>query len=201
MVKLDLEHRNPKSSHCFVNPDSFWAPFWPPFAAMAPFGQPFGVIMTVFWLAFSAYAHLEPPGEPFQHHFNDFVSCLVTLLRIFQVTLLKTHILIGGRLAHSVHPFSFASSPLERASAAKRSEAVALSRPRRRRGPKTTSDALYVLLLWLDTTWDLPVLCNMASTMVLSVFLAAQVFVDFGVILGSVYVSFGDSKWLRIYFC
>ena len=38
----------------------------------------------------------------------------------------------------------FPSSPLERASAAKRSEAAAWSRPRHRRGPKTTSIAISV---------------------------------------------------------
>ena len=40
----------------------------------------------------------------------------------------------------------------------------------RRRGPKTTSKALSVPFLWLNTTWDLPVLSNIASTIVLSVF-------------------------------
>ena len=121
-----------------MNPDCFWAPFWPPFAAMAPFWQPFGAVMGVFWLAFSAYARLELQREPFQHHFDDLVMFLILLSRIFDALLLKTHIILGGRLAPSVHPFSFPSSPFARASAAKRSEAVAWSRLRRRRGPKTT---------------------------------------------------------------
>ena len=105
---------------------------------MAPFWQPFGAVMELFWLAFSAYAGLELQREPFQHRFDDWVSFLVPLLRIFKEMLLKTYIILGGRLAPSMHPFSFASCPLERASAAKRSESVAWSRPRRRRGPKTT---------------------------------------------------------------
>ena len=88
--------------------------------------------MEVFWLGFSAYARLELQWEPFQRHFDDLVSLLEPLLHIFDALLLKTHIIIGGRLAPSVHPFSFPSSPLERASAAKRRESVAWSRPRRR---------------------------------------------------------------------
>ena len=86
----------------------------------------------------------------------------------FKACLLKTHIFLGRRLAPSVNPFSFPSAPLERASPAKQSESVAWSRPRRRRGPKTTSEALSVRLFWLNTNWDLPVLCNIASTIVLS---------------------------------
>ena len=105
---------------------------------MAPFGQPFGAVMELFWLAFSAYAGLELQREPFQHHFDDLVSLLVPLLRMFDAILLTTYIILGGRLAPSVHTFSFPSCPLEHASAAKRSESVAWSRPRRRRGPKTT---------------------------------------------------------------
>ena len=42
---------------------------------------------------------------------------------------LKTLIILGGRLAPSVHPFAFPSSPLERASAAQRSEAAPQARP------------------------------------------------------------------------
>jgi hypothetical protein len=68
----------------------------------------------VFWLAFSAYARLELQREPFQHHFNDLVLFLVPLLHIFDALLLKTHIIIASRLAPSMHPFSFPSSPLER---------------------------------------------------------------------------------------
>ena len=103
---------------------------------MAPFWQPFGAVMGLFWVAFSAYAGLELQREP--HHLDDFVLFLVQLLHIFGAILLKTYIILGGRLAPSVHPFYFPSCPLERASAAKRSESVAWSRPRRRRGPKTT---------------------------------------------------------------
>ena len=132
---------------------------------MARFWQPFGAVMELFWLAFSAFAGLELQREPFQHYFDDLVSFLVPLLHFVDAILLKTNIIFGGRLAPSVHPFSFPSC-----SAAKRSESVAWPRPRGRRGPKTTQEAFSVLLLWLNTTWDLPVLCNIASTMVLSVF-------------------------------
>jgi len=121
-----------------MNSDLFVALFWQLFAAMAPFWHPFGDVMRLFWLAFSAYARLELQREPFQHHFDDLVSFLVPLSYIVDALLLKTYIILGGRLAPSMHPFSFPSCPLERASAAKRSESVAWSRPRRRRGPKTT---------------------------------------------------------------
>ena len=105
---------------------------------MAPFWQPFGAVMGVFWLFFSAYARLELQREPFQHHFDDLVSFLVPLLRIVEALLLKKYIILGGRVAPSMHPSSFPSCSLERASAAKRTEPIAWSRPRRRRGPKTT---------------------------------------------------------------
>ena len=59
------------------------APFWPHFAAIAPSWHPFGDVRGLFRLAFSAFARLEPQGEPFQHHFVDLVSFLVPLLRIF----------------------------------------------------------------------------------------------------------------------
>ena len=146
---------------------------------MAPFWQPFGAIMGVFWLAFSAYASLELRREPFHHYFDDLVLFLVLLLHIFDALLLKTHIIIASRLAPSMHPFSFPSSPLERASAVTRSEAVAWSRLRRRLGPKTTSEASFVPLSQLNTTGDLPVLGNIASTIVLS-FLAVQVLLIMG---------------------
>ena len=94
-----------------MNSDSFWAFFWPPFAATALFWQPFGAVMELFWLAFSAYAGLELQREPFQHHFDDLVSFLVPLFHIFDVLLLKTQIILGGRLAPSVHLFSFPSRP------------------------------------------------------------------------------------------
>ena len=46
--------------------------------------------------------------------------------------------------------------------------------------------------LFLPSGWipplDLPVLCKIASTIVLSVFLAAQVCIDLGKILGDVYI-------------
>ena len=58
----------------------------------------------------------------------------------------------------------------------------------RRRGPKTTSNALSVLLLWVDTIWDL--FCKIARTILLSVFLAAQVCIDFGLILEPYFESF-----------
>ena len=102
---------------------------------MAPFWQPFGAVMGVFWLAFSAYARLELQREPFQHHFDDLVLFLVPLLRIFDALLFKTYIIFGGRLTPSVH---FLFCLLERASAVKRSEFVECLRPRRRRGPKIT---------------------------------------------------------------
>ena len=138
MSKLDLEHKIPKSSIFKDFGLLFLASFWPHFAAIAPSWHPFGDVREVFRLAFSAFARLELQGEPFQRHFHDFVSFLVPLWRIFGALFLKTYIILGGRLAPSVHPFSFPSCPLERASAAKRSESVAWSRPRRRRGPKTT---------------------------------------------------------------
>ena len=121
-----------------MNSDSFFAPFWLLFAAMALFWQPFGAVMELFWLAFSAHAGLELQRETFQHRLDDFVSFLVPLFQFVDALLLETQIILRGRLAPSVHPFSFTSCPLERASAAKRSESVAWSRPRRRRGPKTT---------------------------------------------------------------
>ena len=105
----------------FVNSDSFWALCWPPFVAMAPVWQPFGRR-----LAFSAYAGLELQREPFQNHFDDLVLFLIQLLRMFHAVSLKRNIFVGGRLASSMHFFS-TSCPLERASAAKRSESVAWS--------------------------------------------------------------------------
>ena len=66
---------------------------------MAPFWHPFGDVRGLFRLAFSAFAHLEPQGEPFQHHFVDLVSFLVPLLRIVDALLLKMYKILGGRLA------------------------------------------------------------------------------------------------------
>ena len=75
---------------------------------MAPFWQPFGTVMELFWFAFSANAGLELQTEPFQHHFDDFVSFLVPVLCIFDKLLLKTYIMIGRRLAPSdAHLFIF----------------------------------------------------------------------------------------------
>ena len=90
-----------------MNSDSFWVPFWLPFAALPPFWQPFGAVMEMFWLAFSAYAGLELQREPFQHHFNDFVLFLVPLLQIFDALLLKTYIILGARLDPSCILFLF----------------------------------------------------------------------------------------------
>ena len=82
-----------------MNSGSFLALFWPPFADTAPFWDLFGDVMGLFWLAFSAFARLEPQGEPFQHHFVDLVSFLVAPLCIFDALLLKTYKILGGRLA------------------------------------------------------------------------------------------------------
>jgi hypothetical protein len=67
--------------------------------------------MGSFWLAFSASARLEPPGEPFQHHFDDLVLFFVPFLCNLYVILLKMYRIVGGRLAPSVLPFSSPSSP------------------------------------------------------------------------------------------
>ena len=77
---------------------------------LAAFRRRYGAVL----LAFSAYAGLELQRKPFQHHFEDLVSFSVPLLLIFDALLLKPYIILGGRLAPSVHPFSFPSSPLER---------------------------------------------------------------------------------------
>ena len=79
--------------------DFFLAAFWPHFAAIAPSWHHFGDVLGLFWPAFSHFAHLEPPGEPFQHHFVDLVSFLVPLLRIVDAFLLKMYKILGGRLA------------------------------------------------------------------------------------------------------
>ena len=73
---------------------------------MAPFWQPVGAVMELFWLAFSAYAGFELPREPFQHHFDDLVSFWYHL-RILDALLLKTYIIIRGRLAPSCILFLF----------------------------------------------------------------------------------------------
>ena len=127
-----------------------------------------------FWHAFSAYARLELQGEPFQHHFYDLVLFLLLLLHIFKVTFAENTHNYWRSFGSFCASFFFSVRACRRSEAersgAKRSEAVAWSRPRRRRGPKTTSEALSVSLLWRDTAWDLPVLCNIASTILLSVF-------------------------------
>ena len=98
-----------------MNSGSLFVPLGPPFATMAPF-QPLHAsslqghrssIISIIWFCF-------------WYRFCAFLKS----------RLLKTHIIPGGFLAPSVHLFSFPSSPLERASAAKRREAVAWSRPR-----------------------------------------------------------------------
>ena len=74
----------------------------------------FGILPATSWgclACFSAFARLEPPGEPFEYDFHDFVKVLVVFLCIFQISLVKTHRIVGDRLAPSVHPFSFPSSP------------------------------------------------------------------------------------------
>ena len=153
-----------------VNSGFFLASFWQLFAAIVVFWHHFGDVLGLFWPAFSAFPRFEPAGEPFQHHVDDLVLFSVPLLYIFKVTFAENAHDSWRSFGSFRDPFSFPSSPLERASAAKRSESVAWSRPCRRRGPKTTSEALSVPLLWLNITWDLPVLCNIASTFVLSVF-------------------------------
>ena len=82
------------------------APFWPHFAAIAPYWHLFGDVRGLFRLASSAFAHLEPQGEPFQHHFVDLVSFLVPLLRIVDALLLKMYKILGGRLVPSLHYLS-----------------------------------------------------------------------------------------------
>ena len=129
---------------------------------MAPFWQPFGAVMGLFWLAFSAYARLELQREPFQHHFDDLVSFLVPLLHIFDALLLKTHIIIASRLAPSMHPFSFPSSPLERV------RCVVEAAPQAR--PEDHLGGIFCSSFVAEYHLGLPVLCNIASTMVLSVF-------------------------------
>ena len=162
--------------------DSFWAPFWPAFAAMAPFWQPFGAVMELFWLAFSAYAGLELQREPFQHHFTDLASFVVPLLRIFDASLLNMYIILGGRLAPSVHLFSFPSCPFERASAAKRNVSVQV-RPEDHFGGIICSS--FVAEYHLGLTGALQHCQHNCGFH----FLAAQVFIDFEVIWGPMYMS------------
>ena len=120
-----------------------------------PFSHPFGYLLWPWLLFFTLSERLwvrsgllfQPlhasrlQGNPssiismiwlrFWYHLRSFIKS----------RLLKTHIILRGRLAPSVHPLPFPSSSSERASAAKRSEAVAWSRLCRRHGPKTTSEA------------------------------------------------------------
>ena len=137
---------------------------------MAPCWHPFGDVMGLRWLALQLMH-----ASSFKGNRSSIISMIwcrfwCHFCAFPKSPLLKTHIILEGRLAPSMHPFSFPSFPFARASAAKHSEALAWSRPRRRPGPKTTSEALSVLLLSLDTIRDLPVLCNIASTIVLSFF-------------------------------
>ena len=125
-----------------MNSGSFLAPFWPPFGAMALFGHPFGDVLGLFWLAFSAFARLEPPGKPFQHHFDDWVSFLVPLLRVLKVTFAEN----AHTYWRSFGSFFFSIFSVR---VCERSEAE--------RGRCVVEAA------WLNTTWDLPVLCNIAA--------------------------------------
>ena len=152
---------------------------------MAPFWQPFGAVMGVFWLAFSAYARLELQREPFQHHFDDLVSFLVPLLHIFDALLLKTHIIIASRLAPSMHPFSFPSSPLERVRCVV--EAAPQARPEDHLGGIFCSSFVAEYHLGLTSALQH---CQHNGAFR---FLAAQVFIDFGVILGHKFDSFLDT--------
>ena len=148
---------------------------------LAPFRRRYGVIPACFFSLCTPRAFRVTLPASSQWFGVVFGAIFVH----FSITWVKTDISLGGRLAPSVILFLFPLLPfvlllllpfllfaclLERPSAAKRSKAIAWSRPRRRRGPKTTSEALSVPLLWLNTAWDLPVLCHIASTIVLSVF-------------------------------
>ena len=99
MLKLDLEHKNPKSS--ILN--DFGLLFWHPFGHTLRPELLLGTLSATFWgcsgLLFHVFAHLEPQGEPFQYHFVDLVSFLVPLLRIVDAFLLKMYKILGGRLA------------------------------------------------------------------------------------------------------
>ena len=143
---------------------------------MAPFWRPFGAVMGVFWLAFSAYARLELRRERFQHHFDDLVLFLVLLLHMFDALLLKTHIIIASRLAPSMHPFSFPSSPLERVRCVV--EAARQARPEDHLGGICFSS--FVAECRLGLTRDLPHCQHNGAFR----FLAAQVSIDFGRISG-----------------
>ena len=128
--------------------------------------------MGLFWVVFSVFARLEPPGEPFQHHFDDLVPFLVPLLHIFDALLLKTYIILGGRLAPSMHPFSFPSSPLERVRCVV--EAAPQARPEDHLGGIFRSS--FVAEYHLGLTSALQHCQNNCAYC----FLAAQVFIDFG---------------------
>ena len=143
---------------------------------MAPFWRPFGAVMGVFWLAFSAYARLEFQREPFQHDFNDLVLFLVPLLHIFDALLLKTHIIIASRLAPSMHPFSFPSSPLERVRCVV--EAAPQARPEDHLGGIFCSSFVAEYHLGLTSALQH---CQHNGAFR---FLAAQVSIDFGGISG-----------------
>ena len=41
---------------------------------------PSGDVTQPFWIAFAAFARLEPPGQPFQHHFEDLASFVIPFL-------------------------------------------------------------------------------------------------------------------------
>jgi hypothetical protein len=168
------------------------APFWPHFAAIAPSWHPFGDVRGLFRLAFSAFARLEPQGEPFQHHFDDLVSFLVPLLHIFDAFLLKTHIIIASRLAPSMHPFSFPSSPLERVRCVV--EAAPQARPEDHLGGIFRSSFMAEYHLGLTSALQH---CQHNGAFR---FLAAQVFSEFGLILGPHSESFLSSDGLNSVF-
>ena len=79
---------------------------------MAPFWHPFGDVMGLFWLGFSGYARLELKGiVPASFRWFGIVVG-ATLAHLFLKShLLEKHILLGGRLAPSVNPFSSLSYP------------------------------------------------------------------------------------------
>ena len=138
----------------------------------------------------SGAAGLELQREAFQHHFDDLVSFSVPRLRIFRVTFAENaHASWRSFVSFCASLFfpifsvlwflSFllfllaclAACLLVRAcerSEAKRGRCVVEAAPQAR--PEDHFEAISVLLLCLDTTWDLLVLYNIARTIVLSVF-------------------------------
>ena len=119
---------------------------------MAPFWQPFGAVVGVFWLAFSAYARLELQREPFQHHFNDLVSFLVRLLRIFKVMFAENEHKSWRSFGSFCASFFFSIFSVR---ACERSEAervryVVVAAPQAR--PEDHLEGIRCSLSWLNTT-------------------------------------------------